>query len=170
MRRIRYAVATSLDGYVAGPNGETDWIIMDPEIDFGAIFKQFDTILLGRRTFQTMASAGSTMPGMQTFVFSRTLSQRDHPGVTIVAENPSEMLSTLKVSRGKDIWLFGGGALFRSLAELRLVDSVEVSVIPVLLGAGLPLFPGPSNRINLTLAGHKIYPKTGIVSLEYSIA
>ena len=48
MRRIRYAVATSLDGYVAGPNGETDWIIMDPEIDFGAIFKQFDTILLGR--------------------------------------------------------------------------------------------------------------------------
>ena len=169
MRRIRYAVATSLDGFVAGPNGETDWIIMDPEIDFGALFKQFDTILLGRRTFQTMASAGSTMPGMQTFVFSRTLSQRDHPGVTIVAENPSEMLTALKESPGKDIWLFGGGALFRSLADLRLVDSVEVSVIPVLLGAGLPLFPGPSNRINLTLSGHKVYPKTGIVWLEYSL-
>ncbi len=169
MRRIRYAVATSLDGYVAGPNGETDWIIMDPEIDFGAIFKQFDTLLLGRRTFQTMASAGHVMPGMKTFVFSRSLSQRDHPGVTIVAENPSGILSTLKVSRGKDIWLFGGGALFRSLAELRLVDSVEVSVIPVLLGAGLPLFPGPANRINLTLSGHKIYPKTGTVLLEYSI-
>ena len=169
MRRIRYAVATSLDGYVAGPNGETDWIIMDPEIDFGALFKQFDTILLGRRTFQTMASAGRAMPGMKAFVFSRTLSQRDHPGVTIVSGESIGMLTDLKESPGKDIWLFGGGALFRSLAELRLVDSVEVSVIPVLLGAGLPLFPGPSNRINLTLSGHKVYPKTGIVWLEYSI-
>ena len=51
MRRIRYVVAASLDGYIAGPNGEADWIIMDPEIDFRALFKQFDTFLLGRRTF-----------------------------------------------------------------------------------------------------------------------
>jgi dihydrofolate reductase len=70
MRRVRYAVAASLDGYIAGPNGEADWIVMDPDIDFKALFNQFDTVLLGRRTFQAMASAGKfRMPGMKTFVF-----------------------------------------------------------------------------------------------------
>jgi dihydrofolate reductase len=91
MRRIRYAVAASLDGYIAGPKGEADWIIMDPEIDFGALFAQFDTILMGRKTFEAMAAGGrSEMPGTKTFVFSRTLRQKDHPGVKIVAEKERE--------------------------------------------------------------------------------
>ena len=79
MRRVRYAVAASLDGYIAGPNGEADWIIMDPDIDFRALFEQFDTVLLGRRTFEAMARGGKAgIPGMKTFVFSRTLRQRDY--------------------------------------------------------------------------------------------
>jgi dihydrofolate reductase len=65
MRRLRYQVAASLDGYIAGPNGEADWITMDPDIDFGAIFNQFDTLFIGRRTFDSMKSAGiDLMPGM----------------------------------------------------------------------------------------------------------
>src|SRR5262245_16796928 len=85
MRRIRYSVAMSLDGFVAGPNGEADWIIMDPEIDFNAHFQQFDTFLMGRRTYEPMAKAGQggQTPGTRTFVVSRTLQQRDHPHVTI---------------------------------------------------------------------------------------
>ena len=74
----------------------------------------------------------------------------------------------MKANPGKDIWLFGGGALFRSLAEAGMVDSVEVSVVPVLLGAGVALAPNPSTRINLALASHKVY-RSGIVSLEYSV-
>src|SRR5438552_19152503 len=86
MRRIRYVVAASLDGYIAGPKGEADWIVTDPAIDFSAIWKQFDTLLIGCRTFEAMVGAGSaSTPGMKTLVFSRTLRQRDYPGLTIVA-------------------------------------------------------------------------------------
>ena len=169
MRRIRYAVAMSLDGYIAGPKGEADWITMDPEIDFAAIFSQFDTILVGRGTFEGLVRDGhGSMPGMKTLVFSRTLNQQDHPGVTIVASGQKETLAKLKASPGKDIWLFGGGSLFHSLAEDGLVDTVEVAVVPILLGAGVPLLPSPASRIKLTLTAHRIY-KTGIVSLEYAI-
>ncbi|NUO83776.1 dihydrofolate reductase [candidate division KSB1 bacterium] len=170
MRRVRYSVAMSLDGYIAGPKGEADWIIMDPEIDFGALFNQFDTILVGRRTFEGMAGGGGgTMPGMKTFVFSRTLQQSDYPKLTIVAEKEKETLAALKNKPGKDIWLFGGGSLFRSLAQAGLVDSVEVAVVPVLLGGGLPLFPPPAQQVKLKLKSHKAYSKTGIVALEYAV-
>src|SRR5262249_39109445 len=112
-RWVRYQVAMSLDGYIAGPNGEYNWIITDPEIDFAALFKQFDTFLIGRRTFEMMAQAGrGETPGVKTFVFSRTLRQRDYPGVTIVSGSPKELLAELRSEPGKDIWLFGGGLLF----------------------------------------------------------
>jgi dihydrofolate reductase len=115
-RRVRYSVAMSLDGYIAGPKGEADWIIIDPEVDFGAYFEQFDTFLLGRRTFEAMGRAGQGgSPDVKTFVFSRTLRQQDYPGVTIVAEGAEETVARLRAEPGKDIWLFGGGSLFRSL-------------------------------------------------------
>ncbi|HMC66678.1 MAG TPA: dihydrofolate reductase family protein, partial [Gemmataceae bacterium] len=125
-----------------------------------------------RRTFEAMVGGkkkAGAMPGMKTFVFSRTLRQRDYPKVTIVAEKSEETVAALRSESGKDIWLFGGGLLFRSLADLGLVDAVEVAVIPVLLGGGIPLFPPPAKQVKLKLTGHKVY-KTGIVSLEYAMA
>jgi dihydrofolate reductase len=170
VRRIRYQVAASLDGYIAGPNGEADWIIMDPDIDFGALFNQFDTFLMGRGTFDGMLRRGGSpaTPGMKTLVFSRTLQQRDHPEVTIVSDMEEKALAALKEAPGKDIWLFGGGSLFRSLLEVQLVDTVEVAVIPVLLGGGIPLLPPPAPQTKLKLTGHRVF-KTGIVLLEYRI-
>ena len=170
MKRVRYSVAMTLDGFIAGPNGESDWIIMDPDIDFNAIFDAFDTIVLGRKTYEATRQGreGVEMPGVQTYVFSRTLRPEDCPGV-IVSADPKETLNALKAKEGKDIWLFGGGSLFRSLLELGLVDAVEVALMPVLLGDGIPLLPSPMLMTKLKLVSQQIYEKTGTVSLEYEV-
>lgn len=167
MRRVRYQVAVSLDGYIAGPKGEADWIIMDREIDFAAIFEQFDTFLMGRHTYEAARSMFAK-PDKEVVVFSRTLRQQDCPGVTIVSKNEKEVVSSLRAKAGKDIWLFGGGSLFRSLLDAGQVDTVELAVIPVLLGEGIRMLPSPGRRTKLKLTGHTIY-KTGIVALVYDV-
>jgi len=170
MRKIRYSVAMSLDGYIAGPDGDYDWIISDPEIDFAAMFNQFDIFLIGRKTFETMAREGRTeIPGKKIIVFSNTLEGKNYPGITVVGGNYKPLLTSLREESGKDIWLFGGGSLFASLLEAGFVDSVEVAIAPVLLGAGIPLLPAITKRTKLQLTGHRIY-KTGIVTLNYAVA
>jgi dihydrofolate reductase len=169
-RRLRYHVAVSLDGYIAGPNGEYDWIVMDPSIDFAALFKEFDTAVMGRKTYDLLTAQGGhgAMPGLEVVVFSRTLPAAAYPGVRILNDDPREIVASLKKKRGRDIWLFGGGVLFRSLLDAGLVDTVEVAVIPVLLGAGVPLLP-PGAATKLVLADQKTLPLSGIVALSYSV-
>jgi dihydrofolate reductase len=169
-RRLRYHVAVSLDGFIAGPKGEYDWIVMDPSIDFGALFKEFDTAVMGRKTYEVLAAQGGhgAMPGLEVIVFSRTLPAATHRGVRIVKDDPREIVAALKAKPGRDIWLFGGGALFRSLLDAGLVDTVEVAVVPVLLGAGIPLLP-PGASTKLVLADQKRLPASGIMALSYAV-
>jgi len=170
MRRICYSVAMSLDGYIAGPGGESDWIVPDPEVDFAALFARFDTWLMGRRTFElTQAPGAPKMPGVAVVVVSRTLRPADHPDVTVIGGDLERELVQLRSQPGKDIWLFGGGTLFGRLLALGQVDTVEVSVVPVLLGDGLPLLPSQSDRTKLRLTNSKVYKKTGTVRLEYAV-
>ena len=170
-RRLRYQVAASLDGFIAGPGGEYDWIVMDPAVDFGALYKEFDTAVMGRKTYEAGVAQGATgaIPGLDVLVFSRTLPAAKHPGVRIVNEDPRDVVAALKKKPGGDIWLFGGGELFRSLLRVGLVDTVEVAVMPVLLGAGIPLLP-PGTSTKLVLADQKILPASGIVVLAYTVA
>ena len=171
MRRVRYGVAMSLDGYIAGPSGESDWIVHDPDVDFNEIFRRFDTLLIGRRTFEAMLQmgrGGGSMPGVKSFVISRTMKQADHADVTITGDAEA-LVTDLKAEPGKDIWLFGGGELFRSLLGAGLVDGVDVAVVPVLLGGGIPLLPPPAERTDLTLKSRRVYENSGIVSMDYDL-
>ena len=160
----------SLDGFIAGPNGEFDWIVMDPSIDFSALVAEFDTLVMGRKTFEVFRAQGPGGPatGMKIIVFSRILKQSDYPDVTIVNQGAAETIAKLKAAPGKDIWLFGGGALFRSLLEAHLVDTVEVGVMPVLLGQGIPLLLPGQRSPRLHLASSKSLP-SGIVMLSYTL-
>ncbi|HEX8028962.1 MAG TPA: dihydrofolate reductase family protein [Vicinamibacterales bacterium] len=170
-RRLRYQVAASLDGFIAGPEGEYDWIVNDPGVDFDALFKEFDTLVMGRKTYEMMTAQGGDggVNGKDVVVFSRTLPAKSTPGLRIVNDEPAGIIKALKAKKGRDIWLFGGGELFRSLLDLGVVDTVEVAVMPVLIGSGIPLVPAGS-LAKLKYSGHKVLPDSGIVVVSYRVA
>ena len=160
----------SLDGYIAPPDGKADWIPLDPDVNFAEIWAQFDTLLMGSRTYDAaVARLGkSAVHGMKAFVTSRTLRPSDHPGVIILPELSQDRIDSIRANSKKDIWLFGGGDLFRSLLAMNQVDTVEVSIIPVLLGGGTSLLSAIDQRTQLKLLSHKAYP-SGRIALVYEV-
>jgi dihydrofolate reductase len=180
----------SLDGFIADVDGGYAWIMMDPAIDFGAFMAKIDALIMGRGTYEVAGGAGPGFgDGVKTYVVSTTLDPAKHAKVTIISHDVAQRVADLKAEPGKDIWLFGGGVLFRSLLEAGLVDRVEVGVIPVLLGQGIPLLPGFSGSAGaeasakstgakpkgatpwarLRLHGVEEMPKTGILLLKYDV-
>ena len=170
MRRVRYRVATSLDGYIAGPSGEIDWIVADPTVDFAALYAEFDTVLLGRRTYELTLQPGAPPwpDGWRIYVASRTIDPAQPAGVTVVSETLDDTVAALRAESGQDIWLFGGGVLAASLLRAGLVDQVEVGVMPVLLGGGQPMVEFGAPRTRLSLMRSSSSP-SGVLSLQYEV-
>jgi dihydrofolate reductase len=169
MRQLRYSVAASLDGYIAGPQGEFDWIPMDPDIDFAALYASFSGLVMGRRSYEVfVATGGAPDLELPTWVCSRTLPEGRREGVTFVRDAAAQVRA-LKEEEGKPLWLWGGGELFRELARAGLVDGVDVAILPIVLGGGIPLVPAPAPRLALELKKQRVYPKTGTLFLEYDV-
>jgi dihydrofolate reductase len=169
VRQLRYSVASSLDGYIAGPNGEFDWIVIDPDIDFAAMYAEFSGLVMGRRSYEVfVATGGAPDIELPTYVYSRSLPEGTRDGVTFVRDAAPHVRTLKQTADVKPLWLWGGGDLFRQLAEAGLVDGVDVAVIPILLGAGLSL-PPPGPRLDLELRQHRLYAKTGTMFLEYDV-
>jgi len=170
MRELRYSVAASLDGYIAGPNGEFDWIAVDPEIDFEKMYAEFSGLVMGRRSYDVfVATGGSPGPTLPTYVYSRTLPEGERDGVTFARDAVSHVRELKSAANSKPLWLWGGGELFRQLAAAGLVDGVEVAVIPVLLGGGVPLLPTPGPRLPLRLRKHRLFSATGTLLVSYDV-
>src|SRR5579862_3167723 len=140
-RLLRYQVATSLDGFIADPNGEYDWIASDESFDWPAFLSQFDTLLMGRLTYELAMSQEEMLKSMsmKVVVVSTTLDPSQHPDAKIISADAANAVAEIKRQPCKDIWLFGGGALFRTMLDAGLVDRVELAVSPILLGSGVPV-------------------------------
>ena len=156
MRRLRYGVAMS----------EYDWIVSDPSIDFAAMFALYDTFLMGRKTYEVASEKGKSWDrsGQRWIVVSTTMKPEEHPSVTVLNGDVPHKVAALKEQPGKDIWLF---VLFRTLLDAGLVDAMDIAVMPVMIGSGVPLLPAGQRR-NLHLETCKTLP-SGILMLSYSI-
>lgn len=168
MRRLRYQVACSLDGYIAGMNDDYDWITPEPTFDFDALRAQFDTLLMGRRTYEIVREHGEHLDGMKVIVASRSLRQAEYPDIEIVNEGLEERVRALIAEPGRDIWLYGGGAIFSQLLAWNLVDTIEPAIIPIVLGGGIPLLARDGVTRNLSFVRQRTYP-SGMVLLEYDV-
>ena len=173
MRRVRYGVGMSLDGFIADDKGGTGFLVSDPGYDSAPFFASIDTVLMGRVTYEAAVQQGMrAYPGLQNYVVSRTLRSGDYPEVTVLGDDVERTVAELKRAPGKDIWLCGGGVLFRSLLAADLVDTVELGVSPFLLGsAGTPMLalhqPLPRS-VRLDLTRHEALP-SGLLVLEYTV-
>ena len=157
MRTVTYGAACSLDGFITGPDGAIDWLHMSRDVQ--ALMRDYwatvDTILMGRKTWDFAAGMGGGPDvggGIVTYVFSRTLPEIARPGVQLVRDDAGAFVRALKARPGKGICVMGGGELARALLDAGVVDEVGLNIHPVLLGGGVPMFPGPGDRVGLELA------------------
>ncbi|MCQ6560490.1 dihydrofolate reductase family protein [Paenibacillus mendelii] len=177
-RRIILDLAVTLDGFIEGKNGEVDWCIMDSELGFNDFLKQIDTILYGRKSYDLW---GQFTPELEhtddekelwelvhskkKYVFSRTQKGTDDKAI-FINDRILEEVTKLKNKPGKDIWLYGGASLITTFINLGLVDEFRLSVHPVVLGEGKPLFVDIKQRLNLKMVHTRTF-SSGVVQLIY---
>ncbi|HEY1023237.1 MAG TPA: dihydrofolate reductase family protein [Flavisolibacter sp.] len=168
MRKLVAGFAASVDGYIEGPDGEFDWIIIDDKIDFSTEMKRFDTFFFGRRSYE-MAKAmfANPSPGITNYVFSNTLKAVDENFVLLTGDVLSAV-QTIKQQPGKDIALYGGANLLASLLNHQLVDELSISFIPVLLGKGKPMVDVLTEKVWLRFNNSRRY-ENGTLIVNYAV-
>jgi dihydrofolate reductase len=168
MRKLVAGFAASVDGYIEGPNGEYDWIIIDEKIDFAAEMKRFDAFFYGRRSYE-MATRMYSKPqkGITNYVFSNTLTDPQFNFV-LISGDIGPQVEQLKQQKGKDIAVFCGASLLASLLNLQLVDEITVSFIPVLLGQGKPMVEVLNQKIWLSFLNSRRYGN-GTLTVQYAV-
>jgi dihydrofolate reductase len=174
MRKVTFGGAISLDNFLARTDGAVDWLLWSDEAMavMADYWKTIDTILMGRKTYEFALAHGrggdGGSPGMQTYVFSRTLAPGSTGGVTIVPGDVVAFVRDLKQQEGKDICMMGGGELARPLFEAGLIDEIGFNIHPVLLGSGIPLYHPMGHQIDLELEECKTF-RNGCVLVRYLV-
>ena len=166
MRRIQLFIATSLDGYIAREDGGIDWLFHDGDYGFRRFYAGIDTVVMGRKSWE-LARTLEVEPfaGKRVIVFSRKL--KSSPGAEIARGNVRAFANKLRRARGRHIWLLGGGELVRDFVAANLIDDYIISVHPILIGRGIPLFLKNTRDVKLKARGAKAF-KSGLVQLTYT--
>ena len=166
MRKVILNLAVTLDGFIAGPNGEYDWCFTDADYGMTDFFKSVDATLMGGKSYRIAIEYGPPYPEFTNYVFTRTEKETPFKNVELVSGNIPAFVRALRGEGGKNIWLFGGGEIIHPLLEENLIDEMIISVHPILLGAGVPLFKNLSERKFFKLVDTVAYP-SGLVQLIY---
>lgn len=177
MKKVILNLAATLDGFIEGPNGEIDWCIMDDDMNFDAFLDSIDTIFYGRISYDTWGNFQAdenadpaekeiwkSIHSKNKFVFSSQ--NRNDEKAVFISSDIARKVTEIKNQEGKDIWLYGGASLIKTFINLNLVDVYKISVHPVALGSGKPLFENLSERIGLKLIDTRVF-KSGVVELTY---
>jgi dihydrofolate reductase len=169
MRKIVLGVGISLDGYIARPDGTLDFLFMPKDYSMAPFFATVDTAIMGRKTLDAaLKMRGGDFSGssMATYVFSRSLPAGKRDGVIFTHQSPTALVRQLRKSKGKSIWLMGGGELARDFLKADLVDELYIGMVPVLIGEGIPLFPPGFPQREFSLVENKTHSK-GLIALKY---
>jgi dihydrofolate reductase len=177
MKKVILNLAVTLDGFIEGPNGEIDWCIMDDDMDFDGFLSSIDTIFYGRVSYDAWGNFqpdAATSPvekemwqaihSKDKFVFSRQ--HRHDDKAMFINSEITERVAEIKRKEGKDIWLYGGANLIKTFINSGLIDLYKVSIHPIALGNGKPLFEDLKERLGLRLIETNVF-KSGVVQLTY---
>jgi dihydrofolate reductase len=165
VRKVVLGLGISLDGYIARRNGAVDFLFMPKDYSMAPFFATIDTAIMGRKTLD---AAGGTISGssMATYVLSHSQPPGKRNGVTFTDQPPTALIEQIRKKPGKNIWLMGGGELAREFLKADLVDELYIGMVPVLLGEGIPLFPGGFPQRDFKLVENKTYSKS-LIALKY---
>ncbi|MGB6299822.1 MAG: dihydrofolate reductase family protein [Rivularia sp. (in: cyanobacteria)] len=172
MRKLKYYVACSVDGFIARKDGSFNDFVFEGEVvnDYIESFKLFDIVLMGRKTYEIGLKEGKTNPYpiMNSYVFSHSMKQSPDENVKLVSEDGIELVRSLKNEAGKDIYLCGGANLATTLFAEKLIDSIILKINPFVMGSGIPLFGEVIQPTALELTDSKVY-ESGVLLVNYQV-
>ena len=178
MPKVVLLIATSLDGYIASPDGTVDWLFHDADYGYTEFMASVDAVVMGRKTWQ-QARTFEDVPfaGKHVTVFSRSQSSANESRIQSSANesrirfghgDPATTITEIYRSVKRDIWLVGGGDLMQQFIASHLIDEFRLFVNPIILGEGIPLFPRQSGRTDLSFESSQSFP-SGLVELKYRL-
>ncbi|RWY46273.1 dihydrofolate reductase family protein [Mucilaginibacter gilvus] len=169
MRKVILNVAVSLDGLIEGPNGEYDWCFDDEDYGLTPFFLSIDAIFIGRKSYDMIRAQPNMFPGKKMYVFSDTLVPREDEDVEVIGTaNFEHAVEGIINEAGKSIWLFGGASLVSAFLDKRWITELHLSVHPIILGAGKPLFESITEKVDLQFISQQVY-NSGLIQLHYAL-
>jgi dihydrofolate reductase len=166
-RQIVLYIATSLDGFIAGKSGEIDWLFTDQDYGYAGFLDTIDVVIMGRKTYEQVLTFGEyPYKGIEGYVFSRSRAGAKDENVTFVSAHLPRFVGSLRAKPGKDIWLAGGAEVVHAFMQHNLIDEYVLSIHPIILGSGIPLFKPPALTTKLVFLKSRTFG-SGLVQLTY---
>ncbi len=174
MSRVCLYIATSLDGFIADADGGVGWLDsfdhQDEDYGYHDLISRVGTVVMGGKTYRQVLTFGPwPYVGLTTYVVTRQpLVNPPDPAIHAFAGDVADLVAQIGAESEKDIWLVGGGEIIAPFARQGLIDDYDIAVMPIILGAGIPLFTGDQGRHRLELVDARPY-SSGVVRLRYRV-